>query len=446
MDRSEHQQRLGLFTDLYELRMAQTCLQHGHTAPATFSLYTRPSSKRPWLVAAGAAAAVEAIERFTYDRQDLDYLAGQGMPAAFLDWLGDLQPAGELWTPPDGTVMLADEPLLEATAPLPQAMLMETALLSVVQLPTLIATKAARCASVARGALLADFGARRAHGLEAGVEAARAAYLGGIDATSNVEAGRRHGIPITGTMAHSFVQAWDGEEAAFTAFAMDHPDHSVLLVDTYDTLEGVRRAIRAGERLRSHGQRLDGIRLDSGDLGALAQQARRMLDDAGFDDARIIASGGLDEYAIADLTAAGAPIDGFGIGTSLTVSSDLPALDIVYKLVAYDGVPRAKYSEDKVLLPGPKQVFRTGAPDGDVLGRRDEDLPGRALLEPIWRDGRRLRDFDLEQARDRAREQVERLPASWLPSRQPDHPPGPQVSAALRELADQVRARDLSGS
>lgn len=440
MIRREDDLHLGLFTDLYELRMAQTCLQRGHTAPATFSLYVRPSPTRPWLVAAGAAAAVETIERFRYDDRDMPYLAEQGLSDAFLAWLVEIEPAGEVWAPPDGTVMLADEPLLEVTAPLPLAMLLETSLLSVVQLPTLIATKAARCRIAAGDASLADFGARRAHGLEAGVEAARAAHLGGVDATSNVEAGRRHGIPITGTMAHSFIQAWDTEEGAFEAFAEDHPGNAVLLVDTYDTIEGIRRAIKVGDHLRARGQELNGIRLDSGALGALAMQARRMLDDAGFAHARIIASGGIDEFEIARLRDAGAPIDGYGIGTALTVSSDLPAFDIVYKLVDYDGVPRAKYSENKVLLPGPKQVFRAGGPDTDVLARRDEDLgEGLPLLEPIWRDGRRLRDTDLARARERAREGIERLPDGWVPPRQPDPPPRPRVSAELRRLADRVR-------
>ncbi|MDP8931793.1 MAG: nicotinate phosphoribosyltransferase [Actinomycetota bacterium] len=437
--------RLGLMTDLYELRMADTCLRHGQTAPATFSLYVRPTRHRPWLLSAGTQPALELIERFRYGDEELEFLHGLGLSSELVDHLADFALSGEVWAVPDGTVVLGDEPLLEVTAPLPDAMLVETALLSVVQFTTLIATKAARCTLVADGRQLADFGARRAHGLQAGVEAARAAYLGGVDATSNVEAGRRHRIPVTGTMAHSFIQAWEDEQAAFEAFACDHPGNAVLLVDTYDTIEGVDNAITVGELLRRRDQSLDGVRLDSGDLAQLAHETRRMLDDAGFTEARIIASGGIDEWKIADLAEVDAPIDAFGVGTALTVSSDYPAFDIVYKLVEYQGRPRAKYSEGKVLLPGPKQVFRRDGPSTDVLARRDEPLPDghQALLQPVWRQGGRLVDEDLEQVRQRAADQLDRLPATW---RHPDGPqdlPRPRVSDELSRLADEVRQRDF---
>jgi nicotinate phosphoribosyltransferase len=436
---------LGLVTDLYELRMAQTCLREGLTAPSTFSLYIRPDRMRPWYLAAGTERALDLLERFRYGEGEIDYLAGIGLGDDLLDWLGGLELEGEVWAVPDGTVILADEPLLEYTAPLPQAMLVESAIMNVVQLPTLIATKAARCAAVAEGRTLADFGLRRAQGIEAGMEAARAAYIGGVGATSNVEAGRRFGIPVVGTMAHSFVQALEDELAAFRAFGRDHPDNAILLVDTYDTLQGVRNAITVGEEMRERGEDLDGVRLDSGDLEQLARTSRRMLDEAGFEDAEIFASGGVDEHAIAALVAAGAPIDAFGVGTSLTTSRDHPAFDIVYKLVDHDGHPRAKYSEGKGLLPGAKQVFRTTGPDSDVLGRRDEDLDGEPLLRPVWRDGGALVREDLEEARDRAEQQLAMLPQRWRDPIGPDEAPRPTVSDALRELAAEVRAIEVPG-
>ncbi len=434
---------LGLFTDLYELRMAATCLLHGHTAPATFSLYIRPDAERPWMLSAGTSAALDLLDRFSFGPDEIDYLASDavGLEDEALDWLSDLELTGELWAVADGTVVLGEEPLLEFTGPLPEAMLLETAILAVAGFPTLIATKAARCSVVAGGAQLADFGARRAHGLEAGLAAARAAYIGGVGATSNVEAGRRYGIPVVGTMAHSFIQAYEDEVAAFRDFAADHPGNAIMLVDTYDTLDGVRNAIEVGERLREQGQDLNGIRLDSGDLDELSRRSRELLDEAGFTDAQIFASGGMDEYEIHRL--ADAPIDAFGIGTALTTSRDFPAFDIVYKLVEYDGSPRAKYSEGKGLLPGAKQVFRQGGPDTDVLGRRDEDLRGEQLLQPVWRDGDRHVRTDLQAAEERARGQLDGLPTDWRRPDQPDEPPTPSISDGLSRLAEEVREREL---
>jgi nicotinate phosphoribosyltransferase len=314
--------RLGLCTDLYELRMVASYLRRGMTAPATFSLFVRPVPERPWYVSLGVEQVLEALPSVTFGPEELDELARIGFDGGVRDELAALAiTTGEVWAVTDGTVVLAQEPILEVTAPLPVAQLLETAVINLVQYPTLVATKAARCALVADGRRLADFGFRRAHGLETGVEAALAAYLGGGFATSNVEAGRRYGIPTTGTMAHAYVQAFRDERDAFRSFASDHPEHSVLLVDTYDTVEGVRRAIEVCHEL---GLTPKGVRLDSGDLGALAVEARRLLDDAGFADAIVLASGGLDEVSIHELVTAGAPIDGFGVGTALTVSDDRP--------------------------------------------------------------------------------------------------------------------------
>lgn len=438
---SDRTGQLGLCTDLYELRMAASFLQRGMIAPATFSLFLRPSAQRPWYVALGVQRVLELLERFRFGPAELDELERLGIDRAVRDELAAMEiTAGEVRAVADGTVVLAQEPILEVTAPLPVAQLLETAVMNVLHYPTLVATKAARCALVADGRQLADFGFRRAHGLETGVEGALAAYLGGGFATSNVEAGRRYGIPTTGTMAHSYIQAFEDEREAFRSFAADQPEHSVLLVDTYDTPEGVRRAI---EVCRELGITPKGVRLDSGDLGALAVDARRQLDDAGFTDAIVIASGGLDEEAIHDLVSQGAPIDGFGVGTSLTVSKDHPGADVVYKLVAYDGRPVAKFSGAKSTYPGAKQVYRReGDVSRDLLTIADRPGEGVPLLHPVWRDGRRLLDPpDLAGIRDRVEGELTQLPPSWRRPPYVDEPPLPTLSEELQALTDEVHDR-----
>ncbi len=432
---------LGLCTDLYELRMVASYLRQGMTAPATFSLFIRPNAARPWYVALGIERVLELLPAFTFGPEELDELQRLGIDREVREALATWQvDTGELWAVPDGTVVLAQEPLLEMTAPLPIAQLLETAVMNLVQYPTLVATKAARCALVADGRMLADFGFRRAHGVETGVEAALAAYLGGGFATSNVEAGRRYGIPTTGTMAHSYIQAFTDEREAFRCFATDHPDHSVLLVDTYDTLRGVARAIEVCQEL---GIEPKGVRLDSGDMGALAVDARRLLDDAGYVAATIFASGGMDEEEIQRLVTEGAPIDGFGVGTALTVSQDHPGLDIVYKLVEYDDRPVAKFSGVKSTFPGRKQVVRrNGRPTDDVLSLRDATEEGAPLLRPVWRDGQRLVPVDeVEAVRERVRAGLDALPDTWRRPPYVDPAPLPTLGRALEELTEQVRHR-----
>lgn len=435
---------LGLCTDLYELRMVESYLEQDMLAPATFSLFVRPAAARPWYVAYGIERALELLASFSYGPEELGALEEMGIGRRCRDYLAALEPVGELWAVPDGTVVLAQEPLLEFTAPLPVAQLVETAIMNVVQLPTLVATKAARCALAADGRLLADFGFRRAHGLETGIEAALAAHVGGGFATSNVEAGRRYGIPVTGTMAHSYVQAFRDEEAAFRAFAQDQPEHSILLVDTYDTLEGVRRAIDACQHVGIVPQ---GVRLDSGDLGPLADGARRLLDDAGFHESVVVVSGGLDEYTIHDLVTSGHPIGGFGVGTALTVSQDHPALDIVYKLVDYDGRAVAKFSGVKSTFPGPKQVYRRGDdPRDDVLTVRGASEAGEALLAPRWRDGRRLDDPPgVESVRRRVEAQCAALPPDLRTPPYVEEAPLPAISESLDDLTEQVRKEAFTG-
>jgi nicotinate phosphoribosyltransferase len=408
------------------------------TAAATFSLYIRPTPERPWFVATGMHGISDLLERFRYGPRELEYLRSIGIDEATLQWLGSLEPSGEVWAVPEGTVVLADEPIVEVTAPLPVAQLLETSVINLVHLPTLVATKAARVALAAHGRLVVDFGFRRAHGLDTGVQAALAAYIGGGLSTSNLEAGRRFGIPVVGTMAHSYVQAFPSELEAFRAFAEDHADNVILLVDTYDTIAGVRNAVVVADEMRPRGARLRAVRLDSGDLVVLAAAARRMLDDAGHSDVQIFASGGLDEARITDLVGRGAPIDAYGVGTDLVVSADRPAVDIAYKLVAYDGRPVAKLSPGKANLPAAKQIFRDGTPERDVLGLRNESLPGEPLLAPIWRDGKRASEFDLEAACARAGGSTSILPAEWKDPSYASDPPTPRLSDGLRDVAERV--------
>jgi nicotinate phosphoribosyltransferase len=344
---------------------------------------------------------------------------------------------------PDGTIVLGDEPLLEVTAPLPVAQLVETAVMNAMHFDSLIATKAARCVRAAAGRTVVDFGFRRAHGLQAGIRAARAAHIGGVAATSNVEAGHRFGLPITGTMAHAFVQAFDDELEAFRAFAADHPDGTTLLVDTYDVEQGIANAITVTRELAAEGAgHVAAIRIDSEPLADWARVARQMLDDAGLDELRVLLSGGLDEFAVADLVDQDVPVDGFGIGSALVTSSDKPTLDVAYKLVAYDGLDRAKYSPGKRFLPGAKQVFRTDGPASDVLDLRAADHAGERLLGQVWSGTSPTVEPDLVEARERAVEQLAQLPGDWDERDWQGEPPSARIGPALDAHADEVERRE----
>jgi len=432
-----------LLTDLYELNMAASYLRRGMDEPATFSLFVRrlPPS-RGFLVAAGLEACLEFLSSFSFEEEDLRYLSETlGYDDATIEAFRGLRFEGEVWAVPEGRVVLANEPLLEVTAPIPVAQLVETYLLNQVTFQTTIASKAARCRLAARGADLVDFAFRRTQGAEAAMAVARTTAMVGFVATSNVEAARRYGLRAAGTMAHSFIEAFPTEEEAFRAFAQDFPDRVTFLVDTYDTLNGVRTAVRVIREL-GLADRL-GIRLDSGDLASLARDARRILDEAGLPSVRIFASGGLDEYALDELTRAGAPIDAFGVGTKMGVSADAPYLDSVYKLVEYAGRPVVKLATDKVTLPGRKQVFR--GPSGDVIGLRGEDPPPGAepLLVPVMREGRRTEPpGTIAEARARFEADLERLPEEARRIRDPEAPEA-AISRALARLADEARADAL---
>ena len=381
-----------LVTDLYELSMAVGYLRRGMVGPATFSLFVRRlPPDRGFVVAAGLADALDHLADFRIGPADLD-LAARALDLTRADRaaLAALRFTGDVWAVPEGRIVTAGEPLLEVTAPIAEGQLVETAMLNLLTFPSAVASKAARCRIAAPHAQLVDFALRRAHGIDAGMAVARCSAIAGFDATSNVAAARACGLVPAGTMAHSYVQAFETEEAAFRAFAAAFPDRCTLLVDTYDTVRGVETAARVMNELDL--PPATGIRLDSGDLAELAVRARALLDAAGRPRARIFASGGLDEYRLAALVASGAPIDGFGVGTRMGVSADAPYLDTAYKLVQYGDRPVFKLSPGKASLPGPKQVFRA-AGLVDRIGLRAQTAPARSrpLLRPVMVDGRPLR-------------------------------------------------------
>ena len=409
----------GLLTDLYELTMAAGYLETGMDAEATFELFVRHlPPQRNYLVVAGIEHALAYLEQVQFTREEVDYLRRQPVfrhvSQRFFDWLLGFRFHGDVWAMPEGTVAFAGEPLLRVTAPIAEAQLVETYLLAAVHFETLVASKAARVVTAAAGRPVVEFGSRRAHGIEAGVRAARAAYLAGCAGTSNVWAGFRFGIPVFGTLAHSWVMAHPSEPEAFRRFLQVFPEAATLLVDTYDA----RRAI---ERLIAQGEKPAGIRLDSGNLLRDSRWARHRLRQAGWEDVSIFASGDLDEYRIARLLAAGAEIDAFGVGTALATSSDAPALGAIYKLVEVRRGGRvrnaAKFSPAKATFPGRKQVYRFRDSAGlfreDLIALADEPAPGAAdaLLVEMFRAGRRVRPADsLEVARQRCREQLQALP------------------------------------
>jgi nicotinate phosphoribosyltransferase len=375
-----------LLTDLYELNMAASYLRRDMTAPATFSLYIRNlPPNRGFLVAAGLEACLDALESFSFDEDELAYLRTIGFDERDIETFRGLRFDGEVWAVPEGRIVHAGEPIMEVTASLPAAQLVETLLLNQVTLHTTLATKAARYRLAAPDKDLVDFAFRRTHGREAAMAVARDSAIVGFAATSNVEAGRRYGLRVAGTMAHSFIEAFPSETDAFRAFAQDHPDRTTFLVDTYDTLNGVTNAIAVLNEMGLTGR--IGVRLDSGDVDVLSRGARKLLDEAGLADARIFASGGLDELEVEKLVTEEAPVDAFGIGTQMGVSADAPFVDSVYKLTEIDGRPVLKLSTGKASAPGRKQAWR--GPDADVLALRDEPGPTGAepLLEPVMSDG-----------------------------------------------------------
>jgi nicotinate phosphoribosyltransferase len=427
---------LGGVTDLYELTMGQSYLALGMVAPATFSCFFRKFPEdRGFLLAMGIEQVLADLEEWRFSSDQVEYLREQGFDEEFLDWLRQVRFEGRVRGMREGTVFYPDEPVLEVTASLPVAQLLETLVLNEIGYPTLVATKAARCVLGAQGRHCVDFALRRTQGLEAGMKFARASYLAGFVATSNVAAAQALRIPPSGTMAHSYVTAFPSELEAFRAYAREYGSKTVLLVDTYDTLEGVRLAVEVAREMAERGERLRAVRLDSGDIASLARGTRQILDQAGLDEVEIFVSGGMDEFVIADLVREGVPVDGFGVGTGVATSQDAPVADVVYKMVAYQNRPTFKLSEGKRTWAGGKQVFRDGPED--TLGLADEKLPGRRLLDDLWSGSDRLVAEDLEAIRARIPAELKEVPGERLRlSRPVSYRPTP--SRALSELQESL--------
>ncbi len=432
---------LGLATDLYELTMAAAYVAQGmDETTATFEAFVRTlPADRGYLVVSGLEQILEYVRRLSFDGESIDALRAvptfADAPDAFWQWLRGFRFRGDVDAMPEGTVAFAGEPLLRVRGPIAEAQLVETFVLSTLNHQTSIATKAARVVDAAAGRAVVEFGARRAHGFDAATFGARAAVIGGCVGTSNVLAGRAFGLEVYGTAAHSFTMAFPHEVDAFRAYHRTFPRDALLLVDTYDTLEGTRRAASIGK--------IRGVRLDSGDLAALSREVRAILDDAGQRDAIIVASSDLDEDRVAEIVASGAPIDLFGVGTELITARDAPALGGVYKLVAIDDArghrPVKKLSPGKVSWPDAKQVFRArdarGRFVGDTLALATESLPGEPLLVPVVRGGELVApSISIRAIRDRARAQREALPDDVRRLHAPAEYPV-SISPALRRLS-----------
>lgn len=437
--------RSALLTDLYQLTMLNAYNARGMHDVAVFELFVRKLPPgRNFLVAAGLEQALAYLERLHFTAEEIEWVAHDGrFSPALVRELADFRFTGDVDAMPEGTVFFPDEPILRVTAPMPQAQLAESRLLNLVHYETVVASKAARCVLAAPGKMLVDFGLRRAHGAEAGMLAARASYVAGFAGTATVLAGVQMQIPMFGTMAHSFVQAHDDEAEAFEHFARIYPRDAVLLIDTYDTEAAARKVVALAQRLQGEGIRLRGVRLDSGDLAALSRGVRQILDEGGLREMTIFASGNLDEYRLRELTAAGAPIDGYGIGTSLVTSLDAPSLDAVYKLEEYAGKPRRKRSSGKATWPGRKQVYRHSDTEErfayDVLALESESSQGNALLAPVMRKGHRVHGPEsLDTMRARTAKQLARLPRCLQALETSPIPYGVEIAAAVRELAAAV--------
>ncbi len=435
-----------LLTDLYQLTMLQTYYERGMTDSAVFELFFRrlPPKQRNFFLAAGLQQTVEYLEGLHFTADELEWLARQNrFTPKFIDQLARLRFTGDVDAVPEGTVLFANEPIVRIVAPLPEAQLVETRLMNLFHFQTMIASKAARAVIQAPDKLLVDFGLRRAHGAEAGLLAARAVYLAGMTGTATVLAGKLYGVPLFGTMAHSFIQAHDTEMEAFENYARSHPDNITFLIDTYDTEAAARKVVQLAPKLARDGIKIRAVRLDSGDLAEHARAVRRIFDDGGLNDVKIFASGGIDEFALRELLAAKrAPIDGFGIGSGMDASYDVPTFDCAYKLQEYAGRARRKRSEGKATWPGRKQVYRSYGGDdrmaGDLLTLDGDVQPGEPLLTPVMRGGRRLPGLEtLEQARNRARGQLMRLPET-LRSLEPAPAYPVTVSNTLKALAAEV--------
>ncbi len=453
---------VALLTDLYQLTVSAAFFEHGFNDTASFEVAMRRMPPgRGFMVAAGIERLAEALEEYRFDAAAIEHLESlQLFKTEFLEFLSKLRFTGSIRALPEGTIYFAGEPIIEVRAPLIEGQLIETLALNQLGFASIVATRAARCFVVAGGRRLVDFGPRRAQGADAALIAARSSYLAGFHGTANVLAGKRYGIPVFGTMSHSFVMAHDSERDAFSDFVSSFPTLSTLLVDTYDTVRGVGNAAAVSAKFRAAGVKIQGVRLDSGDLHELSRKTRRILDQAGFRDIAIVAGGNLDEYRIAELADTGAPIDAFGVGAALAVSDDAPATepDFTYKLVDYKGRARLETSAGKISTPGRKQLFRAYAPSGsffaDLIGIVDEGattvarefkpIPAKTvqLMETVFDNGRRIMPRPtLAQARERLMNGLTALDARYKTLRRPAEFPVRQTAAlGALVISEKLRA------
>ncbi len=438
---------VGLLTDLYELRMCASYFKNMKTEPATFDLFIRKSPvNRSYFIFAGLEQVLLFLKKLRFGGEEISYLRDQGFGEDFLDFLRDFRFNGDVWAVPEGTIVFPNEPLIRIEAPIIDAQLIETFTLNTVNLQTMIATKASRVVNAARGRSVIEFGLRRSQGTDAGMKAARCSYLAGADGTSNVLAGMKYGVPISGTMAHSFVMFFNTEVDSFRAFSKTFPETSTLLVDTYNSLKGAENAAEVAKELEKKGYKLVGIRLDSGDLLILSQKVREILDINDLNYVQIFASGDLDEYKIDRLLIKGAKIDAFGVGTRMSTSSDRPYVDMVYKLAGKieNGVfvPTMKLSKGKITLPGKKQIFRqideTMRYSKDIIGLEDEEIEGSSLLAQVMKRGEITYELPaLKEIRESTLKNLSRLPEQYKMLRSPRKYPV-ELSTGLKKMLSQL--------
>ncbi|MGD2187375.1 MAG: nicotinate phosphoribosyltransferase [Desulfobacterales bacterium] len=451
----DKKQKLELLTDLYEFTMAEAYFQSEMFAPATFSLFIRDyPPHRGYFISAGLESVLDYLEQFHYSQDDLDYLESTGFFSKdFLHFLGNLRFGGDVHAIPEGNLFFRDEPVLEVTAPIIEGQLMESFVINAINLQVTIATKVSRCVHAASGRKVVDFSLRRTQGIDAGLKVARVGYIAGLASTSNVLAGKIYQIPVSGTMAHSFITSFKEEIDAFRAFADAFGNKTVLLIDTYDTVTGAEKAVEVGREMAQRGQELKGVRLDSGDMTQLSKQVRELMDKAGFENVKIFASGGYDEFKIADTLAKGAEIDAFGVGTKMGVSADSPYTDIAYKLVQYDERPVLKLSSGKKTLVAEKQVFRIKNDhhlEKDIIGLRDENIEGEILLKPVMKNGKRLQPPEsLDDIRQHLEDEFSKLGEDIKAIENPGQFPveiSPELEKLQKKVVHRVIEKELGES
>jgi len=443
-----YEENMAMFTDLYELTMCASYFDNKKFEPATFDLFIRRMPPcRSYFLFAGLEQVLLFLKKIKFNEKHIAFLAKHGFKDDFLDYLKDFKFTGEVWAIPEGTIVFPNEPLIRVTAPIIEAQLIETFILNTVNLQTTIATKASRVVNAAKGKPIIEFGLRREHGTDAGMKVARSSYIAGCTGTSNVLAGMQYNIPIFGTMAHSFVLAFEKEIDSFRAFTKTFPDKTTLLIDTFDNIRGAEKAVVVAKELEKSGFKLGGVRLDSGDLVKISRQVRELLDKNGLEYVKIFASGDLDEYRLEELLKKGAKIDAFGVGTRMGTSEDRPYVDIIYKICEKmdergEFSPIMKLSKGKITLPGRKQVFRfrdrRGLFKNDIIGLENENIGGEPLLIKVMENGELIYDLpSLKDIRKRALDNLSRLPEKYKKLR--DAPRySVEFSAGLRKLMKEL--------